>query len=129
MNGRTFIDTNVFVYAQDNDEPAKRDVARDLIRRLATEKRGVVSTQVLTEYVAAARRRLGLSLAQCRQNVLLMSQFDVALLKSEHVLGALDLAAAHSFSHWDALIIKSASTAGCHVLVTEDLQHGQEGSI
>lgn len=125
MDSRTFIDTNIFVYAEDDDSPAKQDVARDAIRRLAMAERGVISTQVLVEYVAAGRRRLGLSLAQCRQGVLLMCRFDVVLLRPDHVLGALDLAATHSLSHWDALLVKAAASSGCGVLLTEDLQNGQ----
>lgn len=125
MNGRTFIDTNVFVYAEDDDSPAKQAVARERIRELATAERGVISTQVLMEYVAAARKRLGLSPVQCRQTVLLMSKFEVALVRPEHVLGALDLTATHSLSHWDALVVRVAASTGCQILLTEDLQHGQ----
>lgn len=125
MNGRTFIDTNVFVYADDADAPDKQKVARGVIRELAADRRGVISTQVLTEYVAAGRRRLGLSMADCRQAVLLMCRLKVVVLRPEHVLAALDLSASHSLSHWDALIVKAASAAGCRRLITEDLQHGQ----
>lgn len=122
---RTFIDSNIFVYAQDDDEPVKRDAARVLIRQLARDQRGVVSTQVLMEYVAAGRRRLGLSLAQCRQTVLAMCRFEIATIRPELVLDALDLASSYSLSHWDALIVKAAAVSGCRVLLTEDLQHGQ----
>lgn len=122
---RTFIDTNIFIYAEDDDAPAKQEIARRALRQLAAAERGVVSTQVLMEYVAAAKKRLGLSLAQCRQGVLLFSRFDLALIRAEHVLGALDLAATHSLSHWDALIVKVAASAGCRTLLTEDLSHGQ----
>lgn len=125
MSERVFVDTNVFVYADDADEPDKQRVARDVVRKLAAKRCGVVSTQVLTEYVAAARRKLGLSLAECRQAVLLMCRFEVALIKPEQVLGALDVATAYGLSHWDALIIKAAATSGCRRLITEDLQHGQ----
>ena len=125
MADRAFIDTNVFVYAGDADEPAKNAVARGLIQQLAREGRGVLSTQVLMEYVAAASRGLGLSLGQCRQAVLLMSRFDVVVLKPDHVLGALDLAGSYAISHWDALILKAASTSGCRVLFTEEMQHGR----
>ncbi len=125
MAERTFVDTNVFVYADDDDEPAKRDIARPIIRQLAREERGVVSTQVLTEYVAAGRKRLGLSLGECRQAVLLMCRLDVVLIRPELILEALDLASTHSLSHWDALIVKAAAVAGCRVLLTEDMQHGR----
>lgn len=125
MTERVFIDTNVFVYADDADEPARRALAQEIIGRLSAEERAVLSTQVLVEYVAAGVRRLGLTLSQCRQAVLLMSRLEVVVIKPEHVLGALDLAAAHSLSHWDALIIKSAAMAGCATLLTEDMQHGR----
>jgi predicted nucleic acid-binding protein len=125
VGGRTFIDTNVFVYAEDADVPEKQAVAREHIRQLAREERGVISTQILMEYVAAGRRRLGLTLPQCRQGALIMCQFDVVLVKPEHVLGALDLASIHSLSHWDALLIKTGASAGCSVLLTENLNHGQ----
>ncbi len=54
-----------------------------------------------------------------------MAQFEVVLIKPEHVLGALDLATIHSLSHWDALVVKTAASSGCSVLLTEDLNHGQ----
>lgn len=125
MADRTFIDTNVFVYAEDADVPEKRVVAQQHIRELAKDSRGVISTQVMVEYVAAGKRRLGLTLPECRQGVLLMAQFEVVLIKAEHVLGALDLATVHSLSHWDALVVKTAASSGCSVLLTEDLNHGQ----
>ena len=125
MAERVFVDTNVFVYAEDADEPAKRAVAQRVIQQLAAEERAVVSTQVLTEYVAAARRKLGLSLAACREAVLLMCQLHVVSVRPEYVLGAIDLASIHSLSLWDALIVRAASASGCARLLTEDLSHGQ----
>jgi predicted nucleic acid-binding protein len=125
MSERTFIDTNVFIYAEDADEPDKRKIAQQLIKELAKAGRAVISTQVLMEYIAAGQRSLGLTLAECRQGVLLMSHLDVTLIKSEHVLGAVDLASMYSLSSWDALILKTASASGCVRLLTEDMQNGQ----
>lgn len=125
MSERTFIDTNVFVYAEDADEPDKRKIAQQLIKELAKAGRAVISTQVLMEYVAAGQRHLGLTLAECRQGVLLMSRLDLSLIRSEHILGAVDLASVYSLSSWDALILKTASASGCSRLLTEDMQDGQ----
>jgi len=125
MTDRAFIDAFVFVYADDADQPAKREVARRVITELATARRGVVSTQVLTEYVAAGRRKLGLTLAQCRQALVAMCGFDVVVIHPDLVLAALDLAATYQLSHWDGLILKAASASRCQRLLTEDLQHGQ----
>ena len=41
------------------------------------------------------------------------------------ILAAIDLSRLHSFSFWDALIVRTAAAAGCGLLLTEDLQHGQ----
>jgi predicted nucleic acid-binding protein len=38
---------------------------------------------------------------------------------------AILLAKTYSLSHWDSLIVSSALLAGCNVLLTEDMQHGQ----
>lgn len=38
---------------------------------------------------------------------------------------ALDLHQSDSLSYWDALIVASAHIAGCAVLLTEDIGHGQ----
>ena len=60
MNDRTFVDTNVLIYAHDVDAGRKRDVARELLRALWVERAGVLSTQVLQEfYVNATRRKIG----------------------------------------------------------------------
>jgi predicted nucleic acid-binding protein len=32
----------------------------------------------------------------------------------------------HGFSFWDALVLRMAKQAGCRVLLSEDMQHGQE---
>ena len=53
MNGREFLDTNILIYAHDARDPSKRACARELIRRLLRERRGVLSLQVLQEFFAA----------------------------------------------------------------------------
>lgn len=125
MSERTFIDTNVFVYADDADEPEKRKIAQQRVQQLGAARRAVISTQVMMEYVAAGRRRLGLSVAECRQAVLLMARLDVVQIRAEHILDALDLASTYSLSHWDALVLRCASASGCTRLLTEDMQDGQ----
>ena len=47
MSGREFIDTNVLVYADDARDRRKQARARELIRRLMRERRGVLSLQIL----------------------------------------------------------------------------------
>ena len=57
MNGRFFLDTNVFVYSFDQSAPAKARKAAELIRRAVASGKGIVSYQVAQEFFNAALRR------------------------------------------------------------------------
>ncbi len=40
-------------------------------------------------------------------------------------LHALKLRTDHTLSYWDSLIVAAALEAGCHTLISEDMQHSQ----
>ena len=122
---RVFVDTNIFLYAEDDDAPVKRDRAREVLAPLISSGRAVVSTQVLQEYFVVATRKLGLPADRVRQRVAALAQLDVVVVRPDLVLGAIDLHRLHSISFWDALVVRSASAAGCGRLLSEDLNAGQ----
>lgn len=122
---RRFVDTNVLVYADDLEAGAKRDRARQLLGELLEAGEGVVSTQVLQEFFVTATKKLGVAPSIARRKVELISAMDLIRIDLELLLGAIDLHRLHSLSFSDALIVRAASVAGCGVLLTEDLQHGQ----
>ena len=124
MSGREFIDTNVLVYADDARDPRKQSRARDLIRRLLRERRGVLSLQVLQEYFAAATRKLGLSSEDARRRVEVYTRFDVVTLHPSDLLAAIDLHRLHNLSVRDALVVRAALNGSCVTLHTEDMQPG-----
>ncbi len=124
MSGPEFVDTNILVYADDARDPKKQQRAQNQIRRLLSERRGVVSLQVLQEYFAAATRKLGLSSEAARQRVVLYSKFDVVILAQPDLLASIDLHRLHRVSIWDALILRAALNANCARLLTEDLNSG-----
>lgn len=125
MTGPCFVDTNVLLYAEDPTDPAKREIARQLIRSTLFTRIGRLSTQVLIEFFAVATRKLGLDAAMARRRVEIYSSAPVLKPTLDDVLAAIDLHRLHRLSIWDALIIRSAHASGCSVLYTEDLQHGQ----
>jgi len=125
MPGRNFLDTNILVYTDDLGEPQKRETALALVELCLQKSNGVVSSQVLQEYFVIVRRKLGVSAEIARRKVELFAQFDLALIGLEDILAAVDLHRLHSFSFWDALVIRSAARSGCSVLYSEDLQHGR----
>lgn len=122
---RRFLDTNVLVYADDHDAGAKRARARDLLADALASGEGVLSTQVLQEFFAAATRKLHVDPAVARRKIEILAEMDVVILDRDLILGAIDLHRLHSLAFWDALILRAAAVAGCGVLLSEDLQHGQ----
>ena len=126
MPARSFFDTNVLIYADDKDAPAKQRKALNLVAEHRRARTGVVSLQVLQEYFVTVTRKLHVDAATARRKVELLSEFNVAVLEVADSLAAIDLHRLHSFSFWDALILRAAKQAGCTVLFSEDLQQTRE---
>lgn len=122
---RTFLDTNVLVYCDDESEPAKQQRALEVLDEHTRARTGVVSLQVLQEYFVTACRKLGLDAGSARRKVEIFAMLDVAEPKVNDILAAIDLHRLHGFSYWDALVLRMAKQAGCSVILTEDMQHGQ----
>lgn len=118
-----FIDTNVLVYAFDNDEPAKQARARELMRQRPD---AVVSTQVLLEWYSVVTRKFTPPMPPdvAVQAMASLAELDVIPADAELVVRAAKTSSAHQISIWDAMIIETASLAGCETLLSEDLSDG-----
>lgn len=126
MSVRSFFDTNVLVYADDNAAPRKQRRAVELVAEHRRAGTGVVSLQVLQEYFVTVTRKLQVEARIARRKVELLAEFDVVTSEVADVLGAIDLHRLHGISFWDALIVRSAKQSGCKVLLSEDMQHARE---
>ena len=121
---RVFLDTNVVAYRFDDADLAKQSVARGLEGRFP-DTTFVLSTQVLLELASVLTRKLSpprpldLVASIIAQLAPFASPTDAQL-----VLRALDTAARHQLSVWDAMIVEAAAEAGCAQLWTEDLSAG-----
>jgi predicted nucleic acid-binding protein len=98
----------------------------DLVVEHRRSGTGVVSLQVLQEYFVTVTRKLSVDTQIARRKVELLAELDVVTPEVADVLAAIDLHRLHSFSFWDALVIRAAKQAGCRVLFSEDLQHSRE---
>ncbi len=122
---KQFVDTNNLLYANDHREPAKRLQAARLLAELAVSGTAVVSSQVLLEFAAVSMRKLNkppevVSAQLARLHVLELVAVDVAICRR-----AVELHVQHQIAVWDAAILAAAERAGCDILYTEDLNHGQ----
>ncbi|MGB8006568.1 MAG: PIN domain-containing protein [Terriglobales bacterium] len=126
MSVRSFFDTNVLVYTDDQAASAKQQIALDLVAVHLRNRTGVVSLQILQEYFVTITRKLNVAPQIARRKVELLAEFDVAAPNVADILAAIDLHRLHGLSFWDALVLRSAKQAGCSVLFSEDMQDARE---
>src|SRR6266481_3952433 len=62
MTGKAFVDTNILIYAHDESDVEKHRQAVELISALWTERRGVLSTQVIQEFAVNLQKRISVTL-------------------------------------------------------------------
>jgi predicted nucleic acid-binding protein len=128
MNGRFFLDTNVFVYSFDTTAPAKARRAGELIRRAVATGKGIVSFQVAQEFFNVALRRFAqpMTVAEAEQYLTTVFRPLMAVHSSQALYAeALWLSGRYGLSWYDALIVAAAMEGNSTVLYSEDLQHGQ----
>ena len=56
---RTFLDSNILLYAVDKADPSRRQTARTVLKDLVKSGLGLVSTQVAQEFFVIATKKLG----------------------------------------------------------------------
>jgi predicted nucleic acid-binding protein len=121
-----FVDTNVLIYAVDEEEPRKLAVAEQLVEEHLVQGEGMISVQVLREFYNASRRlKSAVSDERAMEMVTYFSTFNTLSEDFVMVLQAIRLSQEYMLSFWDALIVESALKGGADRLFTEDLQHGQ----
>lgn len=125
MAARTFIDTNILVYAEASDSPLKQSIALGLLKTLYDEAQGVLSTQVLQEYYNVAIRKLKLPASHVRAQLGLFEQFEIVQVTPSIIHLGLDICQTRSVSFFDAIVLASAQTAGCSILLSEDMNAGE----
>ena len=122
---RTFLDTNVVVYAFDVADARRQQLA---IEVLESDRDLVISTQVLLEAWWVLTRKLASPLAAdaAREVIDQLGLLPVVPTDRQLVASAIDTAQSRQITIWDALIIEAARSSGCRRVLSEDLQHGQD---
>jgi predicted nucleic acid-binding protein len=127
MSGRSFVDTNVAVYAAD-ENPEERVKHEAAIRLLADDPDDlVISTQVLQEFYVVVSRKLPRPLDEDRaaRAVRGLAKLAVVGVDAPLVFAAVNTSRTARLSLWDALIIEAARQAGCTRVYSEDMTHGR----
>lgn len=127
MSVKTFIDTNILIYAHDVDQKEKHPIAQKLLIDLVRTQNGVLSPQVLQEFYVNVTRKIAKPLAK-RAAREIVEDFSVWCIDTTaaDVVTAFRIVHESRISFWDALICASALKSGAKVILSEDLNAGQK---
>jgi predicted nucleic acid-binding protein len=115
-----FFDTNVLLHLLSGDA-TRADRAEALL-----SGGGHISVQVLNEFAAVSTRKLRMPVADVREVLSTVRAVCAthSLTQDTHDR-ALSICERYQLSLYDACIVAAALIAGCELLYSEDLQHGQ----
>lgn len=124
---KSFVDTNILIYAEDRDAGERHGVARDLLIELWNTRSGVLSVQVLQEfYVNITRKpKKPLSAPKALEIVREYLAWEVVENSTRLLIASIELHRKAQLSFWDASVVQAAIEADCSCLYTEDLSDGQ----
>jgi predicted nucleic acid-binding protein len=128
MSGdRTFIDTNVIVYAYDRSAGEKHLTAAVLMAKLWDSGLGLISTQVLQEFYVTVTSKIPKPLDPVSGGEIIsdLLKWDTVVNNGEAILDAISIQSESGLSFWDSMIITAAVSGGAALLYTEDLNDGQ----
>jgi predicted nucleic acid-binding protein len=127
MSDKTFIDTNVLIYAHDVDAKAKHQVAKGVLRELWSERSGVLSMQVLQEFYVNVTRKLAKPLAKAEAR-LVVNSYSIWCVETTpaEIAAAFRIEDESRIGFWDALIVASAAKSGSARILSEDLNAQQK---
>ncbi len=126
MTDKTFLDTNVIVYAFDKAEPGKNTIARGLLESLFAHPECRISTQVVQEFCNVAFRKMEppLTVGEVKEFVHALPEQQIEKVDLKTIDKALSIKEKYNFSFWDSLIVAAALLAGSEILYTEDMRDG-----
>jgi predicted nucleic acid-binding protein len=126
MSDKTFVDTNVLIYAHDVDAKAKHEVAKGVLRELWSQRTGVVSMQVLQEFYVNVTRKISTPLPRETAR-LVVNSYSIWCMETTpvEIAAAFRIEDESRIGFWDALIVASAAKSGTVRILSEDLNAQQ----
>ena len=127
MSGnKTFLDTNIIVYAFDASAKKKNEAAKQIMIDLWDSGKGMLSTQVLQEFYVTVTQKIPRPLDRklAIQTIKDLLHWDVVVNDGNAITEAVDIQARYKFSFWDAMIVQAAIRGGASVILSENLDGG-----
>jgi predicted nucleic acid-binding protein len=126
MSAKTFVDSNVLIYAYDVDAKTKYRIANSVLRELWEHRLGVLSVQVLQEFYVNVTRKIAKPIPKSKAQLIVeaYSAWCTDTTPAE-VSRAFRIENESKVGFWDALIVASAIKLGAGRILSEDLNAGQ----
>ncbi len=128
MKDKILVDTNILVYAYDIADPEKQAKAFQVIDKLASGQKGVISAQILGEFFVTTTQKLKnpldvATISQSIQNY--VRSWLVLDITPQIILEAIRGRSTYPISYWDAQVWATAKLNQIPVVYSEDFQDGQ----
>jgi predicted nucleic acid-binding protein len=126
MSAKTFVDTNVLIYAHDVDAKEKHEKARSVLRELWSDRTGALSVQVLQEFYVNVTRKISRPLSKQAAR-LIVNSYAIWCVETapSDVSAAFQIEDESRIGFWDALIVAAALKIGATRILSEDLNARQ----
>jgi predicted nucleic acid-binding protein len=127
MTVKTFVDSNILLYAHDLDAGDRHRRAAACLAALWGAGGGLISTQVLQEFYVNVTRKIRspLPAATAREVVRAYAPWVQTWITADTIVRASEIGEIWQLSFWDSLILAAAEQSEAVELLTEDLNHGQ----
>jgi len=126
MSDKTFVDTNVLIYAHDVDAKAKHETARTILHHLWSQRAGILSMQVLQEFYVNVTRKIATPLSKDAAR-LVVNSYSIWCTETTpaEIATAFRIEDESRIGFWHALIVASAAKSGAVRILSEDLNPQQ----
>lgn len=125
MSVECFLDTNVLVYAVDNDPAGltKKEAAMELLEHADFG----LSAQVLQEFYVTVTRKIEVPLSpdEALAYLVRLEAFPIVPVDAALITEGIRNSVRYQISYWDGAILAAADRLGSKTVYSEDLNHGQ----
>ena len=122
MNGKIFLDSNIFIYIYSDTEPLKSNICKNAIN----DNDCCTSTQALNELSNVCIKKWKIDISGIENAINeICSVCEIKLINEETIKNGLYLNEKYKYSYYDCLMLASALENGCQKIFTEDMHDGQ----
>lgn len=127
MSAPDFLDSNILVYAHDDANPRKREIAQNLLKRAVLGEM-LISTQTLAEFAATLLHKFANQFSADEVTEILDALAPIKFIAPDAGMVRRAVEANESFGvhFYDGMILAAAERAGCQKIWSEDLNAGQK---